>query len=172
MIVDRRNGFAALAALAAACAGCGPYEGVIQIDQTAEPIRFIVHHDDWPRPFWYKRITEFAIASDQDGRIWELKSASPRGVGANQLALLYGRTPEAFTQSYPAGNERPGRLVRGRTYYVAAGGPRALYKMAFALPVTGWEVTTGRQPNKGRDEATTQPSAATGSQPIDPRREH
>lgn len=118
--------------------GCND-PGTIDLDFTGQPVRFFIHHRGWPRPFHWPRVTEFAIASEEDGAIWQLRSEDSEGQPARELAIIYGRLPPGFVQEFPAGSTAPVPLQRGRTYYVAAGGPRAVYRMVFALPITALE---------------------------------
>ena len=119
----------------------------VQIDLTSRPIRFIIDHEGWPRPFWWPRVTEFAIASEEDGPVWELHSEAPKGVLARNLGIVYGEVPPGFYQTFPDQNKHPVQLGMGRTYYVAAGGPKALYRLAFALPIErGIPLNVGRGP--------------------------
>lgn len=117
--------------------GCQQAE-VIEVDVTAHPPRFIVDHHGWPRPFWWPRVTEFGIASEEDGALWELRSASTGGEAARQLAIVYGEVPPGFVQVTPDKSAKPAPLVQGRTYFVAAGGPSSVYRIVFALPVDYW----------------------------------
>jgi hypothetical protein len=117
--------------------GCH-HVGVIEVDVTTQPPRFIVDQHGWPKPFWWPRVTEFALASDEDGAVWELRSESSRGKAARQLAFIYGETPVDFVQVTPEKSARPRALVPGRTYFVAAGGPSWVYRIVFALPVNYW----------------------------------
>ena len=126
-------------------AGCGDPEPV-QVDLSERPIRFLIDHHGWPRPFWWPRVNEFAIADDKDELIWHLKSSDPRGELAHQLAFVYGRVPPGFYQVFPEKDKAPSELRRDRTYYVAAGGERALYRMAFSLPVTALEFNQPQPP--------------------------
>lgn len=112
--------------------------GVIEVDVTAQPPRFIVHHQGWPAPFHWPRVTEFAIASEEDGAVWELRSASSDGEPARQLAFIFGEVPPGFFQLTPDKAARARPLVVGRTYFVAAGGPSYIYRIVFALPVDTW----------------------------------
>jgi len=112
--------------------GCVP-DQTIHVDLTAEPVRFIIDHSGWPAPFRYPRVTEFAIASEEDGAVWEIETVAPGGVPARDLAVIYGHVPEGFAQNRPP-HASPPPLVRGRTYFVAAGGSESVYRMVFALP--------------------------------------
>jgi hypothetical protein len=110
-------------------------DGVIEVDVTAQPPRFIVQHRGWPAPFHWPCVTEFAIASEEDGCVWELRSAADGGEPARQLAFIYGEVPPGFVQLTPEKAARPRALVAGRTYFVAAGGASHVYRIVFALPV-------------------------------------
>lgn len=54
---------------------------------------------------------------------------------ARNLGIVYGEVPPEFYQTFPEQNKHPVRLEMGRTYYIAAGGSKALYRLAFSLPV-------------------------------------
>ncbi|HKQ47447.1 MAG TPA: hypothetical protein VJZ71_05220 [Phycisphaerae bacterium] len=129
--------YAFLTLLLALPAGC-QRDGVIEVDLTAQPPRFIVHHRGWPAPFHWPRVTEFAIASEEDGGIWVLRSATSEGEPARQLAFVFGEVPPGFVQLTPDKAARVRPLVVGRTYFVAAGGPTYVYRIVFALPVDTW----------------------------------
>ncbi|MBN2561885.1 MAG: hypothetical protein JXQ75_13240 [Phycisphaerae bacterium] len=123
--------------------GCGPEP--VQVDLSSTPIRFVIDHKGWPRPFWWPRVTEFAIADGQNDLIWQLESSNPDGELAHRLAFVYGRVPPGFCQVFPASDAVPASLERGQTYYVAAGGPRALYRMAFSPQVEALEIMHPRR---------------------------
>lgn len=108
--------------------------GAIDVDLTSHPVRFLIDHQGWPRPFVCPRVTEFAVASDEDGAVWQLAAESAEGIPARELAIVYGELPRGFVQIVPASGQPP-RLMEGRTYYVAAGGPRSVYRIVFALPL-------------------------------------
>ena len=118
-------------------AGC-QRDGVIEVDLTAQPTRFIVHHRGWPAPFHWPCVTEFAIASEEDGAVWELRSATEHGEPARYLAFIFGEVPPGFVQINPERAAPPRPLVAGRTYFVAAGGASHVYRIVFALPVDSW----------------------------------
>ncbi len=121
-----------------AVTGCGR-PGPIEVDLTATPVRFIINHHGWPRPFWWPRVTEFAVASSESEAgelLWQLESTSVQGELAHRLAFVYGRVPPGFTQVYPGEAQPPEQPETGRVYYVAAGGQDSLYRMAFSLPLT------------------------------------
>lgn len=131
---DVRLGIALVLGIAAvAVCGCGR-PGVVDIDLTTSPVRFIVDHHGWPKPFWWPRVTEFAIGSDKDELLWHLETSRSTGEPADRLAFIYGQVPPGFRQLVPAGDAPPQPLKTGRTYYVAAVGPRAVYRMVFSLP--------------------------------------
>lgn len=135
--------------------GC-QHEGVIEIDLKARPVKFLIDHRGWPRPFWYPRVTEFAIASEEDGPIWQLEAADETGQPARNLEITYGLVPKGFVQIFPEGGLRPRKLVTHRTYFAAAGGPRSLYKMVFSMPLTSWApISPTPEPNY---DASTQPA--------------
>ncbi|QDV89040.1 hypothetical protein RAS2_01010 [Phycisphaerae bacterium RAS2] len=108
--------------------------GAIDVDLTSHPVRFLIDHRGWPRPFMCPRVTEFAVASDEEGAVWQLAAESAEGVPARELAIVYGELPRGFVQTVPTSG-RPPRLMEGRTYYVGAGGPRSVYRIVFALPL-------------------------------------
>ncbi len=112
---------------------------VIEVDLTTPPPRFVIDHHGWPAPFRWPRVTDFAIASDEDGAVWELRSEKMEGVPARMLAIIYGELPPGFLQVTPAKGARARPLVPGRTYYVGAVGPSSVYRIVFALPVGYWE---------------------------------
>ena len=109
------------------------------MDLSSRPIRFIIYHQGWPRPFWWPRVNELAVADNQDALIWHLKSSNAQGELAHQLAIVYGRVPPGFYQVFPEGDKAPAPFQRDRTYYIAAGGDHAIYRMAFSLPVEALE---------------------------------
>lgn len=137
--------------------GCA-VEGPIEVDSTTEPVRFIINHRGWPRPFWSPSITEFAIASEEDGPIWQLESADGAGVTARQLAIVYGQIPSGFVQAFPEQAKDPAKLKPGRNYFVAAGGPKAIFKVVFAVPIDGY---APELPDFGNVGATTMPAEPT-----------
>lgn len=112
---------------------------VIKVDLSAHPPRFVIDHYGWPAPFRWPRVTDFAIASEEDGAVWELRSETMDGVPARKLAIIYGEPPPGFVQVTPAKGTHVRALVPGRTYYVGAVGPTAVYRIVFALPVAYWE---------------------------------
>jgi len=127
------GGLLAVSLAAFAIGGCGR-PGVVDVDLTTAPVRFIVDHHGWPKPFWWPRVTEFAIGSDKDELLWHMEASSSAGEPANRLAFVYGQVPPGFRQLVPAGDTPPQPLKTGQTYYVAAVGPRAVYRMVFSLP--------------------------------------
>jgi len=130
-------GAAVAAGVLAMSGGCGPEP--IDVDMSSSPVRFFIDHRGWPRPFWWPRVTEFAIADDRDELVWHLQADDETGRLAHKLAFIYGREPPGFHQVFPLEGAPPPPLVRGRTYFIAAGGPRAVYRMAFSLPVDSRE---------------------------------
>jgi hypothetical protein len=123
--------------LGLAVAGCSG-EGTIEVDLTEIPPRFIVDHHGWPRPFWWPRVTEFAIGSEKDDLLWHVQAVSSRGELTHRLAFVYGRVPPGFTQLYPENGVPPKPLKTGRSYYVGATGPKAAYRVVFALPESAY----------------------------------
>ena len=115
----------------------------ITLDFSAAPVRLLINHEGWPRPFYCPRVTQFALASNEDGGSWELESDDPHGVPARQLAIIYGEPPPGFHQITPKDSARPAALELGRTYYVAAAGPKSIYRMVFALPLDTLEAIRG-----------------------------
>lgn len=132
---------------------------MIQIDMTTMPVRFLINHKGWPRPLWTPRVTEFAIASEDDGPIWQLEAADELGRPARDLAIIYGQVPAGFVQTFPEDGLRPRMLATRRTYFVAAGGADSLYKMVFAMPVSQWEPILPPRPVE--PQATTQPEGSS-----------
>ena len=127
-------------------AGCVRPEPV-EVDLSARPVRFVINHTGWPRPFWWPRVTEFAVATgcDDEGELlWHLKSSSAAGELAHYLAFIYGRVPPGFHQVAPESGRVAKPLERGRTYFVAAEGKGALYRMVFSLPVESNELVHPR----------------------------
>jgi hypothetical protein len=127
-----------------ALSGCA--SETVDVDLSCHPARFIVDHKGWPRPFWWPRVTEFAIADSKEELVWHLKSAAPGGELARQLAFIYGRVPPGFEQLFPEKNKAPSPLQRDRTYYVAAAGPSAVYRLIFTLPVEADELRQPKPP--------------------------
>ncbi len=120
--------------------GCGArdeqtvqYE--IGVDLTADHPRFFFHHPTWGWPVLWPKVSELAVASDEDGLLWKLEATDPGGVAAQELAIVYGEAPDGFFQVEPQNNTRPRHLTRGRVYYVGATGPGAVFRAVFALPV-------------------------------------
>jgi hypothetical protein len=114
---------------------------------SSTPVRFIIDHAGWPRPFGWPRVTEFAVASDQTAGgelVWYLKSVSEKGELAHRLAFIYGRVPPDFYQVFPKEGRAARPLEPGRVYYIGAGGDEVVYRMAFSLPVDSRALTTRR----------------------------
>ncbi len=152
-------------ALSFPLAGC-QQEGVIEIDLRAKPVKFLIDHRGWPRPFWYPRVTEFAIASEEDGPIWQLEAADETGQPARDLEITYGLIPKGFVQILPEGGLRPRKLVTHRTYFAAAGGPRSIYKMVFSMPLTNWSpIPPTPEP---KYDASSQPAEPSADEPAPP----
>ncbi len=123
--------------------GCNKPGGVeVDLTSPAQP-RFIVDHHGWPRPFWWPRVTEFIIASEEDDCIWQLAATNAGGELANRLAFVFGDVPPGFIQVHPTDNARPKPLISKRSYYVAATGSQAVYRAVFALPVSSIEAEVG-----------------------------
>ena len=137
-----RLGLVFVAASALTLSGCSDPQ-TITLDFSSNPLRLIIDHRGWPRPFMCPRVTQFALASNEDGAVWELESDDARGVPARQLALIYGQVPPGFHQITPSGSVKAPVLLSGRTYFVAAGGPRSIYRIVFALPVDALEAIRG-----------------------------
>lgn len=126
-----------------ALSGCAQLQSV-DIDLTSTPVRFIIDHVGWPRPFGWPRVTEFAIASNQTEAgelVWYLKSVSEKGEFAHRLAFIYGRVSPGFYQVFPEEGRSAKPLEPGRIYYIAAGGDEVVYRMAFSLPVDSRALT-------------------------------
>ncbi len=136
---------ASLALAGLAAAGCSSPEGTIDVDLSSVPPRFIVDHKHWPRPFWWPRVNEFAIGSEKDDLLWHLHSADGLGDSARSLAFVYGQVPSGWVQAFPADGVRPKALVAGRSYYVGAVGPKAVYRVVFALPLSPEEAAARRR---------------------------
>ncbi|MFQ5429664.1 MAG: hypothetical protein ACE5E1_05065 [Phycisphaerae bacterium] len=114
--------------------GCsGDY--TIRVDLAEKRPRFIMHAPTWGRPFRGPKVSAFAIASNEDGELWELRSTDPGGEPARRLTFVYGEVPPGFFQVFPADDARPKPLRPGRTYFVGATGPASTFRAVFALPV-------------------------------------
>jgi len=138
----------ALVCLVLACltfSGCSNQEGTIDVDLSVSPPRFIIEHQGWPRPFWWPRVTEFAIGSNEDDLLWQLQAADDFGELACGLAFVYGQVPAGWQQVFPAEGARPKPLAAGRSYYVGAGGPKSVYRVVFALPLSMEEAAERRR---------------------------
>lgn len=136
---------ASLALFGVAAAGCSSPEGTVDVDLSAAPPRFIVDHQGWPRPFWWPRVNEFAIGSEKDDLLWHLQSTDGFGELARSLAFVYGQVPPGWVQVFPAEGVRPKPFVAGRSYYVGAVGPEAVYRLVFALPLSPEEAAARRR---------------------------
>ncbi len=109
---------------------------VIDVDFSDETPRFLIHHRTWGWPVLWPRVNAFAIASDEDGKMWELRSRLPEGVPARDLVFEYGETPTEFRQTFPIHDARPRRFSGGRNYFIGATGPNdERYRMVFGLPM-------------------------------------
>lgn len=128
-----------------AAGGCGG-PGTIDTDTTSTPVRFIVNHHGWPRPFWWPRVTEFAVGSEEDDLVWHLQATDSLGALTHNLAFVYGEAPPGFQQVYPPAGVMPKPLAPGRSYYVGATGPNAVYRVVFALPLSPEEAMQRRPP--------------------------
>ncbi len=115
-------------------AGCGD-PTAIAVDLSADKPRFVIHHVTWGWPFRWPRVQEFAIASNEDGALWDIKSIDEAGVPARELGIVYGEVPPGFAQVSPEQDARPKPLVGGRMYFVGATGPESVYRTVFALPI-------------------------------------
>jgi len=118
----------------------------IDVDISSNPLRFIIDHRGWPRPFWAPSVKEFAIATEEEA-VWQLEATGSRGEAARELAIVYGEAPAGFRQVFPEKAEKPKPLQRGRMYFVAAGGRSTVYRMVFSLPMDPLEVR--RPPTTG-----------------------
>lgn len=127
-----------------AASGCSDPEGTVDVDLSVMPPRFILDHQGWPRPFWWPRVTEFAIGSKEDDLLWQLQAADDFGQLARNLAFVYGQVPSDWSQTFPAEGAKPKPLVPGRSYYVGAGGPEYVYRVVFALPLSPGELAGRR----------------------------
>ena len=127
--------------------GCERPQSVL-VDYSTPPMKFVINHQGWPRPFRCPRVTEFAIASDQDEEIWHVVSNDGDGAEARDLSIVYGDVPGGFRQVFPEKGEGPPPLRPGRIYYIAAAGSTTVYRMVFSLPLDSLEaqrqVQTGR----------------------------
>lgn len=82
-------------------------------------------------------MTEFAVGTaESDEPLWHLKSSTPGGNPADELAIVYGRVPPGFDQIFPPDDGDPKPLESGPNYRVAAVGGDHLYRVVFALPPT------------------------------------
>jgi len=120
--------------------GCGGRDDAavqydIDVDLTSDHPRFVFHHPTWGWPFRWPKVSSLAVASDEDGLLWKLEATDPDGVPAQELAIVYGETPDGFFQADPSGNVRPRALTRGRVYFVGATGRGSVFRAVFALPV-------------------------------------
>jgi hypothetical protein len=129
-----------IAMLSWAAVGCSRPE-TVEVDLSATPARFVIDHAGWPRPFWWPRVTEFAIGSEEDDLLWQVQATSAEGELAHKLAFVYGEVPPAFMQVSPPPGKAPKPLIGGRAYYVGAIGPKAVYRAVFALPISPAEVS-------------------------------
>ena len=121
--------------LCAAAFGCHD-PTTIDVDISGENPRFVIHHRTWGWPFLWPRVDAFALASEEDGRMWELEARLPEGVPARDLVFEYGKIPADFRQAFPPKDSRPRKLTGGRNYYIGATGPNEeRYRMVFALPM-------------------------------------
>ena len=128
---SRRSTFFAL--LVASLSGCTD-PSTIEVDLSADKPRFTIDHTAWGWPSQWPRVNDFALASEEDGLLWEIRATDPDGCSAHQLAIVYGDVPTGFYQVAPGENARPPRLRCGRTYYVGATGSSSVYRAVFALP--------------------------------------
>jgi hypothetical protein len=120
--------------------GCGARDDEvvqydIDIDLTVDHARFVFHYPTWGWPIRWPTVSSLAIASDEDGLLWRLEATDPEGVPARELTIVYGETPDGFSQVDPSGNVRPRPLTRGRVYFVGATGRGSVFRAVFALPV-------------------------------------
>jgi hypothetical protein len=120
--------------------GCGGGEN-IGVDLSADAPRFLIHRPILGSPFRWPRVTAFAIASEEDDAMWELRSTNPAGLPARHLAIIYGRVPPGFYQILPNDNATPAALRKGRLYYVGATGPEAAFRTVFSLPIDSLEAS-------------------------------
>lgn len=148
--------FLPILVLLAAFSGCGRPE-TIEVDLTTLPVRFIVDHQGWPRPFWWPRVTEFAVASEEDGLLWQVESSKGEGELADRLAFIYGQPPPGYRQVHPVEGTAPKSLISGRSYFVAATGPKDVYRVVFALPQRAEESRFRHRTGKNTDEPRREP---------------
>jgi len=114
--------------------GCGASDR-IAIDLSAPTPRFILNKPTWGWPFRWPMVNALAIASKQDGALWEIRTTDPDGLAAHRLAIIYGQIPPGFYQVVPDDNAHPPPLRAGRNYFVGATGPDATFRAVFALPI-------------------------------------
>ncbi|MCG8404311.1 MAG: hypothetical protein MI923_03840 [Phycisphaerales bacterium] len=156
---------AVLAFLVTGLSGCAD-PTAIDVDLSADKPRFTIDHADWGWPFRWRRVSDFALASEEEGLLWEIRSTDPDGCSARQLAIVYGDVPAGFYQVAPEENARPARLRSGRTYYVGATGTSSVYRAVFALPVArlGMPVeSSGVQRREDRGFQSPNPAKPAGS---------
>ena len=79
------------------------------------------------------------MGSEEDDLLWQLRATDDRGQLAHKLAFVYGEIPPGFEQVFPAVGRSPRPLTAGRSYYVGAAGPKAVYRSVFALPISSDE---------------------------------
>lgn len=130
--VSRLSAFSVFFAIC--LAGCGD-QTIIEVDLSADKPRFTFDHSAAGWPFRQPKIDAFALASESDGLLWEIRALTPDGHPVRGFAIIYGDVPEGFHQIAPEGDARPRPLRSGRTYYVGATGPKSVYRTVFALPV-------------------------------------
>lgn len=147
-----RRGTLLFLLLTTVSSGCSKPQ-TITLDFSSAPVRLLINHQGWPRPFSCPRVTQFAMASNEDGAVWELESDDPGGVAARQLAMIYGEIPPGFHQITPVGSARAPALISGRTYFAAAAGPRSVYRIVFALPLDTLEAIRGGAIPSGRQSS-------------------
>jgi hypothetical protein len=139
--------------------GCRDPE-TIQLDFTSHPVRFIIDHRGWPRPFWWPRLTEFAIATEEDGAIWQLQAPVDDGPLARNFVITYGEVPPGFMQVFPEKQDPPAPLRTGRRYFVAAAGPASVYRMVFSMPIGPRDLLSGGPPPASATEEPQPPQTA------------
>jgi hypothetical protein len=150
-----------------AATGCGRAE-TVEVDLSSTPVRFVIDHSGWPRPFWWPRVTEFAIGSEEDDLLWQLQATDASGKLAHKLAFVYGEVPPGFTQVFPAVGKAAKSLIAGRSYYVGATGPNAVYRAVFALPIGPEEASrrSTSRPARAADTPITEPVTSSPSHSL------
>jgi hypothetical protein len=155
-----------LGLFACGCRSSEIQSGTIEVDLSAAQVRFII--DDrygWQGLFRRPKVTNLAIASQEDELLWELRAVAAAGEPTDRLAFVYGQVPPDFEQVFPKGGASPKPLVAGRSYFVGVTGPREAYRVAFALPVHALDWQQDRL--RAGEPPSSPPTTGPTSQPID-----